>query len=355
MSDIKQRNISLDFIRALAAFCVIVNHSTGFLFSQTNLSEAGWYTRCFMYTFFTFGRLGVPLFMLLTGYLLFSRVYTYEQTIHFYKKNLLPLIITWEIWLLLYNIFLSYYDQTPFSFSTYIRNALFLRSLTLGHGWYIPMIIGTYIFLPIVSTALHSLPQKLIVSVCAVLYLYKFLVPSSNWLLPFLNQPTITPQLDLSFGGGQYGLYFILGYIFAKMSPSMLKEFQHQIFFFLILVLFSLTVIIEMICVTGVWYDFFSLPIMSSLLFIRLKEIHLENLFSANFLSFIRSLSLCSFGIYLLHYPLLMIFYQKLATNSNPFILTIPLTFFTYCITFLLVYAISKISHCGQILFLKKY
>ncbi|EFB76446.1 hypothetical protein SUBVAR_05365 [Subdoligranulum variabile DSM 15176] len=303
-----------------------------------------------MYTFFTFGRLGVPFFMLLTGYLLFSRAYTYDQTIHFYKKNLLPLIITWEIWLLLYNIFLSYYNQSPFSFSTYIRNALFLQSLSLGHGWYIPMIIGTYIFLPIVSTALHSLPKKLIISVCAVLFLYEFLVPSSNWLLPFLNQPTIVTQLDLSFGGGQYGLYFILGYIFAKMSPSTCKKFQHRIFSFIIFVLFFLTVIIEMICVEGVWYNFFSLPIMSSLLFIRLKGIHLGNL-----LSFIQSLSLCSFGIYLLHYPLLMIFYRHLGTDCNPFIWSISLALITYCIAFLLVYAISKFFHCGQILFLKKY
>mgnify|MGYP000697734088 CR=1 FL=1 len=41
--------------------------------------------------------LGVPLFLMISGYLLLDRDYTKERTLTFFKRNLLPLVVSYEI------------------------------------------------------------------------------------------------------------------------------------------------------------------------------------------------------------------------------------------------------------------
>lgn len=87
------RNISLDFIRSLAAFFVVLNHVTENIYTFTpefviTMSEkAKW----FAFSSYTLGRIGVPLFLLLTGYLVLSKIFTSDTIVQFYKHSLLPL------------------------------------------------------------------------------------------------------------------------------------------------------------------------------------------------------------------------------------------------------------------------
>lgn len=63
-------------------------------------------SQIFRITFFTIGRLGVPIFLFLTGALtLKKQIDTDEDVLKFYKKNLIPLLITIEIWNVFYNLF----------------------------------------------------------------------------------------------------------------------------------------------------------------------------------------------------------------------------------------------------------
>lgn len=59
-----------------------------------------------MFISFTIGRLGVPLFLFLSGFLLLQKQINDEKDIFtFYKKNLISLVIANSIWVIIYNIF----------------------------------------------------------------------------------------------------------------------------------------------------------------------------------------------------------------------------------------------------------
>ena len=145
-----------DLLRALAILCVILVHTTERIY-QFNLEEMVHYSlqrKSFALTLFTIGRMGVPIFLFLTGYLLLSRNYDKEYTAVFYKRNFIGLLITVEIWIILYNIFNSWFYQIPFSMNELLRNMFFLKATNMSHMWYIPVILGIYLFIPFVSQAL---------------------------------------------------------------------------------------------------------------------------------------------------------------------------------------------------------
>lgn len=146
----KDRIIYLDIARTFAIIFVVLCHSVELIYKM-NLQ--GWVSislnaRIFKTIVFTLGRIGVPLFLFLTGYLLLNRKYDNDADIKkFYKNNLLSLIVTTEVWILIYNIFLSLYNNKPFDTYSLIKEMLFLQKVPLMNMWYMPIIIGIYILL----------------------------------------------------------------------------------------------------------------------------------------------------------------------------------------------------------------
>ena len=108
LQDIEKRNIKLDVARTFAILCVILCHSVETLY---NFTPQGWkvlsnQSRIFMFATFTIGRLGVPIFLFLSGALLLKKnIESDVDVINFYKKSWLPLFIVNECWVIIYNIF----------------------------------------------------------------------------------------------------------------------------------------------------------------------------------------------------------------------------------------------------------
>ena len=151
-----KKYFSLDLLRAFAILCVILVHTTERVY-QFNLEAMPFYTlqrQWFALTLFTIGRMGVPIFLFLTGYLFLGRRFDEEYTALFYKRNLLGLLITVEIWIILYHAFNAWFYQIPFNLNELLRNMLFLKATNMSHMWYIPAILGIYLFIPFVSRAL---------------------------------------------------------------------------------------------------------------------------------------------------------------------------------------------------------
>ena len=88
LSNSHKKYFSLDFLRAFAILCVILVHTTERVY-QINLDAMPVYSlqrQIFALTLFTIGRMGVPIFLFLTGYLFLNRHYTKEYTTIFYNR-----------------------------------------------------------------------------------------------------------------------------------------------------------------------------------------------------------------------------------------------------------------------------
>lgn len=240
--EIKKRNISLDYIRALAILCVVVNHVVEEVYPLNIefINNATLKIKIFCIGCFTFGRIGVPLFFMLTGYLLLTREYDRDKTFNFYKHNVFPLIIVWEVWIFIYNVFGCWINATSFNIGEYLRRAFFLEHAGLPHTWYMPVIIGIYLFLPFVASVLQNMNGKILIILLLIIYFYLFVVPGINlWqsALSVDSSSRVSNQIDLSFGGGIYGFYLILGYCFFKWKENRQHIFESARFYFITIII----------------------------------------------------------------------------------------------------------------------
>lgn len=120
--------------------------------------------------FSIFSHIGVPLFLMISGALLLRRSYeTREQTKRFYRHNLLPLVITSEIWYFIMFWFIVYLKPGNTIWETggmtgavreLLRTMLFFNQTTLGSMWYIPMILAVYTVIPLIATGLNRMEDK---------------------------------------------------------------------------------------------------------------------------------------------------------------------------------------------------
>ena len=92
----KKREAWLDYARIFAILCVICCHAVenyygAVVSGNERIDFVPWIVEN---TLFTIGRLGVPLFLAISGTLLLNRE---KDVFSFYKKSVLPLIVTTEI------------------------------------------------------------------------------------------------------------------------------------------------------------------------------------------------------------------------------------------------------------------
>lgn len=146
----------LDAARTLGIALVVFCHSVEtyyrpVLLGQKQVDILPWLAENFM---FFVGRMGVPLFLCISGVLLLGREYQVKQ---FYKRSLLPLVITTELWIIINYLFVcSPVQNHSFRIDELLREMLFLKDPSLSHMWYMPMIIGIYVAVPFLAKLLHT-------------------------------------------------------------------------------------------------------------------------------------------------------------------------------------------------------
>lgn len=305
----------IDNARALAIISVVICHVTEGVF-RLNIDNLPGYPllkQITALTLFTVGRLGVPLFFFITGFLMLDREYDEEKTKIFYKSNFLNLLITTEIWILIYNIFNSVFYQEPFRLGEYLRNALFLKNTEISHMWYMPVILGIYITLPFVSQMIRG-ANRFIYLPLGVAFICFFVTPELNVILRAFGKGAVSAVLDLSFMGGVYGFYVLLGYYFKK-HYAVLKKISTPVVLSVMVIMAGATVAVQWYSYRcgikyNVWYNNATLAITALCLMALISKISAEKLV-------FKLLSRYSFAIYLLHNPVLKILNKWVPISST--------------------------------------
>lgn len=342
----------IDLARSFAICCVILVHTLDFTFSMNldYMSGADLHTQICAFALHTIGRLGVPVFLFISGYLLLDREYDGKACKRFWKRNWTGLLITTEVWIVLYNIFLAWYNGKRFNKLELLENMLFVNGVDMPHMWYMPVIIGIYIFLPLISVVLQRFDWRIFRLPIVIVFCYLFVVPI---VIVIMNSYKITPvnsALDLSFGGGVYGFIIILGYwskrgVFRRISKKWLL-LTSAIFFVLsiMLQLFSYHHGNQW----NIWYSCGFLLITAVCLFeliSRINKIYFARLW--------KGLAECSFGIYFVHYPLLMVIAKYFTLElASPLLAVVFLV--VLLISWGIVWGLGKIPKLRRILFFMK-
>ena len=282
---------------------VLLVHATENLYvmDAVHLNAMSVQSRIFAIICFTLGRLGVPLFLFLSGYLLLDRSYT-ELSIHkFGKKNWLGMLVTTEVWIILYDIFLRAFHFQHWSTWGLLRDMLLTNQVHMAHMWYMPMIIGVYVCIPFAARALQGISLRVVFFPLVLFSAYAFGVPV--WKSIFPKSPALV-LIDLGFAGGVYGLYLLWGW---RVKKGLFKNIHARTIGGCTVALFLLVLGIELASYArgiayNVWYNNAFLAGSALLLFSLFVRIKNGLDYSA-----LCWLSRNSFGIYLLHFPALML------------------------------------------------
>ena len=339
---VKTRIKWIDLARVIAILTVLYIHANDgiFIISSDSIINLTIYSRFFDYVSIFIGRIGVPFFLMITGYLLLHRSYDDKRTQKFWVKNCKHLIIITIIWSIIYAITISLITVKSRSVNLSEGGALFF-----SHMWYMPMIIGMYLSLPFVSSALKHFNNNTIFKATVIFSILAFVLPFITLVCDINGIAGVTIEYCLGFSGGAYGIYIILGHLINKehfKNISSTKLWIIALVSFIICVLFQYYAYLKAYDFI-LWYDFPFILLGSFALFelcSRIKEV--------KFYGVVRVLSKYSFAVFLIHnlfrLPLLpLVVKLPYSEPIKAIILWILLIIFSYMAA-AIVYRIPKVG-----------
>lgn len=231
MTDTEDRIVFLDWLRIIACFMVMVVHACeAFYFNDAgetcfrSLSDARWAcwtdAPC---------RAAVPLFVMASSFLLFPLKRT---TGDFFRRRLVRVFIPFAVWAVVYVVRMKLdWGRLAFNFP-----------FEAGHLWFVPMLIGLYLLMPLLSPWAEKVSKKELQG-WILLWLFTTLFPfvrklwgvfygnpSTCWGHPFGVPIDQTPFLWGECGWNSFGMfyyvsgffgYLLLGYYFRRFLPQL--------------------------------------------------------------------------------------------------------------------------------------
>ena len=202
MSVVNQRLLYLDVLRILATFGVITVHCSCYGFNTDNLCPSWYYSMIWNSLF----RWCVPIFVMISGVLFLNpqKELTYRDLILKYIPRLILAYLFWTIF---------YYFV--FDFNGMFSLKELVLSNTYFHLWFLPMLAGVYLLIPIMRKIIEN---NRIMRYTIVLWLFYLLYNFFSTLIP-IKFPHIWSLFVINpiiaFSG-----YFILGYYLSHRSHS---------------------------------------------------------------------------------------------------------------------------------------
>lgn len=348
-----QRVEWIDFMRVVACFMVVISHSCDFFVGMMDaspisfLSGAAWGSAV---------RASVPLFVIISGALLLPMK---DTTSVFYKKRMTRVVYPFIVWCIL----------TPFAYYAYgmisLEKALtYVYTFPIGFNmtttplWYIYMLIGLYLFIPVISPWIASVSKKGLEGFLKIWFVTLFL-PYIKFFAPLAGYEGNYGSMDilgacdwngigmLYYFSGFLG-YLVLGHYLVKypVKWGWAKTWAVSIPLFIAgfcITYFGFISVTKNYAVLEIIWYFTNINVfmMVIALFLILRKVKIKN---PNAVQFIRKLSFLSFGIYLTHFLFVQMTYDWTKSIELAPYLKIPMNaVIAFFITTLFVYILSKL------------
>lgn len=203
----QSRALVYDVVRFIAITFVVLCHA----------SESGYFSSATLgYSVLHYlGRLGVPLFFFLTGALVLPKKFDAAGIKRFYTHNLLGLLITLEVWIVIYNIYF-WLTGSEVTLQSWFEMATFAKEVPLSHWWYMPKIVSMYLALPFLGIALQQIDTKNCTIPLVFAIIFAFVKPTLNTWCIGAGFEQIESTLTAGYLGGPYLTYVVLGYLIFR-------------------------------------------------------------------------------------------------------------------------------------------
>ena len=340
------RNYGLDILRVIACYMVIQAHAGEFYFignsgNITNKVDAywvGWYNPICI--------ISVPLFVMISGLFLFP----INDVPAFFKKRFSRIIIPFALWCIFYALY--YYLRGYADINTTLTNIANIPinyGARIGHLWFVYMLLGIYLFAPILSPWIQTASRKSM-EFYLVLWGITLTIPYIHLIIPEIWGETFwnrTPMLY--YFSGFLGYVVLANYIKRyHMEPRRWNYFAGVA---LIIIGYAITTygflyrlptekFISKLALT--WgFETINIAMMTTGAFLMFKNIRIKNPDSA-LMKLLRDISAKSYGIYLAHILILNTVHSLLDHRFTSAAVKIPVMgVCAFIITFIVVKLLS--------------
>lgn len=344
MADTK-RIFYFDALRALAILCVVLLHVTGHLGEMMHYDLSTIYSLSGVFETFAnnFFRIGIALFLMLSGALLLGRDWDVKG---FYKKRIIRIAKPFLFWSLVFSLTLiaaSYFIPSinfvnQFGILDMLKvfaDTLLCRAPGSAVYWFFWMMLAMYIIMPVFNKWINDVDFTKIEYFLIVWAIYNLL--AYTLMIP-------VPEA-ISFVISPIG-FVVLGYYLRHTERKIFNNSLISIIMILlpavIMLIYSYSVVDSTILFVFHRYSF--LVMVEAIgVFCLFKTVDLSNTFPGTFKSIISSIAISSYGMYLIHSQIIMIFRKILHISFN-FTLTYLLFFAVgFILSWLIISILAKI------------
>lgn len=348
----KKNIVYIDLLRIFTIYTVIVLHLSAQCWNDVSVKGMLWQTMNF---YNSFVRCNVSVFIMISGALLLDKSYKLSLK-KLYTKNILRILVAYIFWSFIYAV-ISYF---------YARNTLnegivhfILKSCysSYYHLWFLPVIIGLYMLLPMIKPITDNENAKVYSKYLLVIFFifsvfnqsfFVFDIPYKTYLTSYIGRFYLSPML------GWIG-FFLLGHYlktYELKKRSRILIYLAGLCGFLVCWLGNSYVSVKGGVASSFYYFNFSISCFATAMawftFFKYKFENKE--FSEKSQKIIKLLAKNTFGVYLIHAAILKILYEFgiSSISFNP-IISIPLiSILVFIISFFISYAISKIPFISK-------
>lgn len=337
------RNLGLDILRVLACYMVIQIHTGEFYYigniGQTlNTVDAhwvGWYN--------SLCRISVPLFVMISGYFMFP----VSDNRQFFIKRFSRVAVPFLLWCIVYAFYQFFMGQATLNKALINILKIFVNyGVEIGHLWFVYMLLGLYLFAPVISPWIQSASRSAI-SWYLILWATAFTIPYIHLVFPEIWGEAYWNHTPLLYYfSGFMGYMVLANYIKRYMMES--KAWHYILGTALILAGYSLTAGIflsrlpteKMVSTLELSWGFetINVAMMTFGTFLIFKNLKIK--IDTALLPLIVDLSAKSYGIYLAHIMVLNAYHSLLDPFMNSAAIKIPVIALS---TFISTYFIIKI------------
>lgn len=204
--------VHYDLLRVLAAFSVVMLHTSAQFWYTLPVTGTHWLIANSYNALFRFG---VPVFVMISGALFLSDCRKADMK-KLYLRNILRLGVIFILWSCIYGLI----DCTKIGIREMPPDSI-LREMLYGryHLWYIPMIIGIYMLIPILKIWVQNAPRRNIEYFLLLFLIFQIGKETINALFPYDELIYVTTLINPYMVCGYLG-YFVLGYYISHYGIS---------------------------------------------------------------------------------------------------------------------------------------
>lgn len=291
------RIVYFDFLRVIATFAVVVLHVSVQNYYAVEVKTWEWQTFNF---YDSIVRWSVPIFVMISGALFLNGDHNIKNI---YKKNIARIIVSFVFWSAIYtavSICVLHYGW---------KKALEEFFVGHYHMWFLFMIVGLYMIVPLVKTIVSS--KRLVEYFLVLSLLFNYLVPQLIAIIslkfPFAGSlaKSMTGYMSFHFALGYAG-YFVAGYYLSKIELS--KKVKGIIYFlgicgFVVTIIGTSALSLMENKADKMFYGNLTVNVMleSIAVFVFIKEVFSNRVVSDKIETILGVMSQYSFGMYLVH------------------------------------------------------